>query len=189
MSRNTNNWSTWPPTSYSIIDLLNSPNTIQTTIPTYIDVTPRDTPTIVFREEPMNAEPLFPTIMSRDTISNTISIEDTIADSSPLSLSTLMMLIMSNNLVSTWDNTTTDNMLDIIIPDILEHTKNDTVPQERFDQYTRKNHDSTCGICLESNKEGKVVELPCMHYFHETCIAKWLLEKANTCPMCKQECK
>ncbi|KZV35075.1 hypothetical protein F511_04380 [Dorcoceras hygrometricum] len=42
-----------------------------------------------------------------------------------------------------------------------------------------------CVICKEEIMEGReVCELPCGHYFHWTCILRWL-GKTNTCPCCR----
>lgn len=43
----------------------------------------------------------------------------------------------------------------------------------------------SCPICLDDFKAGKeVMSLPCMHFYHEGCIKKWL-KNNNKCPMCK----
>lgn len=45
----------------------------------------------------------------------------------------------------------------------------------------------TCTVCHDDYEEGAtVVELPCMHCFHEDCIMPWL-ETHNTCPVCRKE--
>ena len=42
-----------------------------------------------------------------------------------------------------------------------------------------------CAICLLAFKVGeKVTSLPCIHFFHNTCIKTWL-ENENKCPVCK----
>jgi hypothetical protein len=44
-----------------------------------------------------------------------------------------------------------------------------------------------CPIChdsLEQVSDLVVLQMPCLHYFHEICIQKWLEEKA-TCPNCR----
>ncbi|CAM9751121.1 unnamed protein product [Chrysoparadoxa australica] len=44
----------------------------------------------------------------------------------------------------------------------------------------------TCSVCLEEYAEGDVIiELPCEHGFHPTCISPWLVERQRTCPLCK----
>ena len=44
---------------------------------------------------------------------------------------------------------------------------------------------ATCMICLEEYKAGDVVKtLPCLHYFHVSCIDKWL-NKNEKCPECR----
>ena len=63
------------------------------------------------------------------------------------------------------------------------------ITKETFDSFKEKNHDSTCAICLETNNEGTVTELPCKHYFHKECISKWLLHESTKCPMCKKNCQ
>lgn len=42
-----------------------------------------------------------------------------------------------------------------------------------------------CMVCLVAfDSSDKVVELPCGHRYHRSCIAKWLLESRATCPLC-----
>ena len=44
-----------------------------------------------------------------------------------------------------------------------------------------------CIICLENfEKYDKIVNLSCLHMFHDECIRKWLNEN-NYCPICKNE--
>lgn len=44
----------------------------------------------------------------------------------------------------------------------------------------------TCTICLDDYDIGdKLRCLPCGHAFHANCIAKWLIERSATCPLCK----
>ncbi|XP_028754100.1 uncharacterized protein LOC114749070 [Neltuma alba] len=45
---------------------------------------------------------------------------------------------------------------------------------------------SQCSICLESfdDDDEDVSALPCHHFFHNDCIAKWL-KTGHTCPLCR----
>lgn len=90
--------------------------------------------------------------------------------------------------------TTLDEILGIldtymsILPPLEDYPKDTkTVSHGMFSSFPTKNNDSTCSICLETNLEGEVIELPCKHYFHKDCVSKWLLDFSNTCPMCKRE--
>jgi hypothetical protein len=43
-----------------------------------------------------------------------------------------------------------------------------------------------CAICLDEFMGGNQCrQLPCQHVFHGTCIARWLIERSATCPLCK----
>ncbi|XP_022732190.1 E3 ubiquitin-protein ligase At4g11680-like isoform X2 [Durio zibethinus] len=45
--------------------------------------------------------------------------------------------------------------------------------------------DAVCCICLASYADNDVLkELPCSHFFHSSCVDKWLKIKA-VCPLCK----
>jgi len=45
-----------------------------------------------------------------------------------------------------------------------------------------------CVICLDDYEIGDALRcLPCGHAFHSNCIAKWLIERSATCPLCKED--
>jgi hypothetical protein len=45
-----------------------------------------------------------------------------------------------------------------------------------------------CSICLDEYSPGvRVRRLPCQHVFHGNCIARWLIERSATCPLCKTD--
>jgi hypothetical protein len=51
--------------------------------------------------------------------------------------------------------------------------------------HTGEAEEQGCAICLDSFALGqRVLTLPCLHRFHETCATPWLRKKA-TCPVCK----
>lgn len=53
--------------------------------------------------------------------------------------------------------------------------------QNRFCQLSDE-----CTICLDEFIPGvRCRQLPCEHVFHSTCIARWLIERSATCPLCK----
>jgi len=45
-----------------------------------------------------------------------------------------------------------------------------------------------CGVCLAAfEAKDSVVGLPCRHFFHHECVAKWLSQCKKTCPICCAE--
>jgi Ring finger domain len=62
--------------------------------------------------------------------------------------------------------------------------------QSMLPQHRVQPHDcisgSECSICLdEIQQEDWIRSLPCNHCYHSDCIAKWLIERHSTCPLCK----
>ncbi len=48
-------------------------------------------------------------------------------------------------------------------------------------------NDTSCSICFDNFENDEQVKiLPCKHYFHISCINKWL-DKNTSCPMCRQD--
>ncbi|KFY98712.1 hypothetical protein V498_01289 [Pseudogymnoascus sp. VKM F-4517 (FW-2822)] len=46
---------------------------------------------------------------------------------------------------------------------------------------------ATCSVCIESFAENENVRiLPCSHIYHQRCIDPWLLNKSDTCPLCRK---
>ena len=51
--------------------------------------------------------------------------------------------------------------------------------------------DFLCIICHDEvtelpNEDESIIQLPCLHYFHESCILAWL-KNNNTCPTCRYQ--
>ncbi|KAJ1667536.1 hypothetical protein EV178_001265 [Coemansia sp. RSA 1646] len=52
------------------------------------------------------------------------------------------------------------------------------------DKTEQPNAQQTCGICLVDYRAGdQVIDLPCKHFFHESCVVPWLSIK-DKCPYC-----
>jgi hypothetical protein len=76
--------------------------------------------------------------------------------------------------------------------DIFERFKE--VPYDELKDHTKIDVHDNCSICLsgfvnnENEENRKALLIPCGHYFHKTCIKKWLTECHYKCPICKQSC-
>lgn len=66
------------------------------------------------------------------------------------------------------------------------HCKHSISPlHETLDTLALEEGGSQCVICLSDYEKGEVIlELPCGHCYHMTCVALWLVKKA-ICPICK----
>ena len=64
-----------------------------------------------------------------------------------------------------------------------------TASKEQQRQSTGRQAQTDCAICLcPFDDEQDVRLLRCSHLFHAACIDEWL-ERANTCPCCKADCR
>ena len=62
----------------------------------------------------------------------------------------------------------------------------DGLPENRIEDTNKLDQEKkNCVICLEDFKNGDtVINLPCIHLFHNNCIKNWL-KSQNSCPVCK----
>lgn len=73
----------------------------------------------------------------------------------------------------------------MILPYMFD--KHDTKPSkfELKTQYYNGELGNKCGICLDVfNKKSIVYDIPCKHYYHKTCLNKWIKSTKN-CPSCR----
>lgn len=74
------------------------------------------------------------------------------------------------------------NIRNIDINKIIEKLNVNTINGD-INKFSNEN----CVICQEPFKKGdNYIILPCIHYFHENCIKKWIYYK-NKCPICNLE--
>lgn len=61
--------------------------------------------------------------------------------------------------------------------------------ESRFFRYSDSVESKGCMICLEPfQREDRVTPLECSHFFHQTCLDRWLLYyDSHACPYCKAE--
>lgn len=61
----------------------------------------------------------------------------------------------------------------------------DSLPERIYEHAAGKKEE--CSICMEEFKGGECVKtLPCLHFYHSSCVNKWL-EQSGNCPICKNE--
>ena len=59
------------------------------------------------------------------------------------------------------------------------------VSLENFERLEKCNEVTNCCICFENMEDN--IKLNCEHIYCNSCIKKWLTEKSNTCPTCREE--
>lgn len=83
--------------------------------------------------------------------------------------------------------TTTTDYEDVkvtLTPEQFSKLRKVKVTNQNISSYDQNN----CHICIESfTKDDVLVQLPCLHSFHELCIRKWLCEEKVTCPVCRMD--
>lgn len=62
-----------------------------------------------------------------------------------------------------------------------------SLPQVIVNKEHQKQEDLVCAICKDLLPSGtEVIQLPCFHLYHQTCILPWLSAR-NSCPLCRYE--
>ncbi|OLY80034.1 putative RING finger protein [Smittium mucronatum] len=85
--------------------------------------------------------------------------------------------------------------LDEVISDILQQTMSGSsmaVSEDLLNSMVRKHPEDSmietfkdCSICLEEfTPESTIIELNCLHFYHEACIVNWLRQNGR-CPICR----
>lgn len=72
---------------------------------------------------------------------------------------------------------------------LVNHKKTNSIFKAESDilKVSQANLHHECSICLENFcADSEIVQLPCGHLYHETCILEWLKAKF-TCPFCRKE--
>ncbi|XP_068638609.1 probable E3 ubiquitin-protein ligase XERICO [Aristolochia californica] len=60
------------------------------------------------------------------------------------------------------------------------------VPAIRFGSFYRCPSEHDCSVCLiQFDPDSEINRLPCGHFFHKTCLEKWLGYWNVTCPLCR----
>lgn len=67
----------------------------------------------------------------------------------------------------------------------IQESNNETITEEQFSKLKVDNCLKECPICfLEKNEN---IELKCNHSFCKSCIKRWLIEKKDECPLCREK--
>jgi predicted nuclease with TOPRIM domain len=75
------------------------------------------------------------------------------------------------------------NRMYYLFAQIEQTIKKDTLTIQQIENLERCDITSSCPICME--EIDKNIKLQCTHIFCVPCIEKWLLNKSNTCPICR----
>ncbi|KAF2166466.1 hypothetical protein M409DRAFT_23105 [Zasmidium cellare ATCC 36951] len=77
---------------------------------------------------------------------------------------------------------------DATVDEGTHHSPTHNLPRRSFAELKDSINNSSCSICLSESytDSDEVVVLPCVHFFHEACIAAWLHQHQN-CPECRRQ--
>ena len=67
----------------------------------------------------------------------------------------------------------------------IEEAKKEIITDEQFNSLKCFNCIKDCPICFLEKDEN--IELKCTHTFCKPCIKRWLTEKGDTCPICREK--
>ena len=100
-----------------------------------------------------------------------------------------------NNLVSRLDEDMRDYMLleqrfiDAIRESLefqeFSSTVKPKITLENFEKLEKCDEITNCSICFENMKDN--IKLKCNHIYCTGCIKKWLTERSDTCPTCREK--
>jgi hypothetical protein len=87
------------------------------------------------------------------------------------------------NLTNEISKNSNNKVIDWSDPDILANAENGGVKDG--DIYDSSNQNTNAGVDNKSNDSTIVVELPCNHCFHRSCLLQWTSSGKTTCPICR----
>ena len=67
----------------------------------------------------------------------------------------------------------------------IEESRREIITNEQFNSLKSINCIKECPICFLEKDEN--IELKCNHTFCKSCIKRWLTEKGDTCPICREK--
>jgi len=80
------------------------------------------------------------------------------------------------------EHTNNDDVKLVVEQDVIDNMKT-----FNFNKNIHENYDK-CIICYENFVENDIIfDIPCNHFFHKSCLSKWLKNHSYKCPICKEK--
>lgn len=79
--------------------------------------------------------------------------------------------------------------LEVFVDDLFKRAVEETCERQKRENSFVPNEGAdmgVCAVCLEDMSGGatELIEMPCRHFFHQSCILAWLVKKLS-CPLCR----
>ncbi len=88
-------------------------------------------------------------------------------------------------LISSIINQNMDEVFNRLLTRIEEEIKKEIITDEQFSNLKKNFCKNECPVCFIEKTDN--IELNCNHIFCKSCIKRWLTEKCNSCPICREK--